>query len=280
MAFRAERQVRGRSGTIADPQATLRTVDAPEPAIRILIGDGDATTRAVLRATVESDSRFDVVAEVSHAPGAVEHAVRSRPDVCLLAVELPGNGISAAWEICSRLPEARVAMFTDSQDERQLFAALNAGATGYLPRDIDRGRLTHALAGVAQGETAIPRLLMTHVVERFRDRAARRRTVVPDINGVRLTSREWQVLALLCERRSTTEIARQLVVSPATIRTHVASIVRKLRVPDRKALLSFFDQNPRAAPRAAADEAPARRKWARSAPAPARSPARRAESAA
>jgi DNA-binding NarL/FixJ family response regulator len=233
---------------IADLQATLRTVDGPKVAIRVLIGDGDAATRAELRQTVESDSRFVCVAEVSHAPGAVEEAVRSRPDVCLLAVELPGNGISAAWEICSRLPESGVVMLTDSGEERQLFAALNAGATGYLPRSMDRDRLTHVLAGVAQGETAIPRSLMRHVVDRFRDRGARRRTVVPEINGIRLTSREWQVLALLCERRSTAEIARQLIVSPATVRTHVASIVRKLRVTDRKALLALFDQKPRAKP--------------------------------
>jgi DNA-binding NarL/FixJ family response regulator len=225
-----------------------------ELAIRILIGEGNAATRAELCETVQSDSRFVVVAEASNAPRVVEDAVRSRPDVCLLDPELPGNGISAAWEICSRLPETRIVMFSDSRDERQLFAALNAGATGYLPRDMDRSRLTHALAGVVQGETAIPRSLMTHVVDRFRDRAARRRTVVPEINGVRLTSREWQVLALLCERRSTTEIARQLILSPATIRTHVASIVRKLRVPDRKALLALFDRTGSAASMAAADE--------------------------
>jgi DNA-binding NarL/FixJ family response regulator len=216
---------------------------AIDASIRILIGENDGATRAELREAVESRSGFVVVAEASDAPGAVQAALRTRPDLCLLDVEMAGNGISAAWEICGRLPETRVVMLADSYEERRIFAALNAGAVGYLVKGMDPMRLADALADACSGGTAIPRWMVTRLVEQFRDRSARRRSALPEINGARLTSREWQVLELLRQRRSTREIARQLTLSPPTVRCHVASIVRKLGVGDREALIETFDHD-------------------------------------
>ena len=133
--------------------------------ITVLIADDHAPTRAELRETIEADERFAVVAEAADAAEAVEAAVRERPDICLLDINMPGNGMSAVWEISGRLPSTHVVMLTVSRDERHLFAALRAGAAAYLLKDMDTRRLPHALCDVMRGETAIPRRMMRQIVD-------------------------------------------------------------------------------------------------------------------
>ncbi len=203
--------------------------------IRVLVADDHPPTRADVVAALEQDERFSVIAEVPDAPAAVQAALHERPDICLLGIRMPGNGISAAREITSRLPGTRVVMLTISHDQDDLLNALRAGAAGYLPKDIDPARLPHALHAVYRGEAAIPRALVTRLVSEFRDHGSRRRTVVSE-TGHDLTSREWEVLALLRRGLSTAEIADRLVVSRVTVRTHVAALLKKLDLPDRQAL--------------------------------------------
>jgi DNA-binding NarL/FixJ family response regulator len=150
---------------------------------------------------------------------------------------MPGGGVRAAWEISARLPQTRIVMLTASRDDRDLFAALEAGAAGYLLKDMDPERLPHALADVFGGHAPLPRELVARLIDQFRDRGPRRRAVVNDGAEARLTSREWQVLDLMRQELPTSEIARRLVLSPVTVRTHVNSILRKLRAPDRETLL-------------------------------------------
>jgi len=207
---------------------------------RVLIADDHQPTREDVRFALERDARFEVCAEAADAPGAIEAAVRERPDVCLLDVSMPGWGVSAAWEIHARLPQTRVVMLTVSREDRDLFAALRAGAAGYLLKDMDPRRLPRALESVLDGEVAIPRELVGHVVEEFRDRSARRRKVIADGPQVKLTSREWEVLELLRQELSTSQIARRLVLSPVTVRTHVNAILKKLEIPDRDELVRQF----------------------------------------
>jgi DNA-binding NarL/FixJ family response regulator len=209
--------------------------------IRVVIADDHAPTRADVRATLEADARFEVSGEASDAAGAVEAAVEARPDVCILDVNMPGGGVAAAWEISSRLPETKIVMLTISRENRDLFAALRAGASGYLLKDMDPTRLPHALGDVLNGEAALPRVLVSRVIDEFRDRTPRRRKVIAEGPYADLTSREWQVLDLLRQELSTAEIARRLVLSPVTVRTHVASILRKVRAPNREALLRDLD---------------------------------------
>jgi DNA-binding NarL/FixJ family response regulator len=204
---------------------------------RVLVADDHDPTRYDVRTALEDDLRFSVCAEAVDAATAVEMAVRERPDLCLLDIRMPGGGVAATWEICARLPETKVVMLTVSQDERDLFAALRAGASGYLLKEMDPAELPHALARVLRGEAALDSSLLARVVAEFRDRSARRRRPVADPSDTRLTSREWQVLELLRQGLSTSEIARRLVLSPVTVRTHVNSILRKLRVRDRKELM-------------------------------------------
>lgn len=206
-------------------------------AFRVLVADDHDPTRYDVRTALEGDVRFSVCAEAADAATAVEAAVRERPDLCLLDIRMPGGGVAAAWEISARLPEAKVVMLTVSQDDRDLFAALRAGASGYLLKEMDPALLPEALARVLRGEAALDSSLLARVVAEFRDRSARRRRPVADASDTRLTSREWQVLELLRQGLSTSEIARRLVLSPVTVRTHVNSILRKLRVSDRKELM-------------------------------------------
>jgi DNA-binding NarL/FixJ family response regulator len=210
--------------------------------VRVLIADDHAATREDVRAALEQDADFEVCAEAADAPGAVADALRERPDVCLLDVHMPGRGVAAAWEILARLPRTKVVMLTVSRDDADLFAALRAGALGYLLKDMDPRSLPRALESVLAGEVAIPRELVAHVVERFRDPSARRRDAFAQGSAEQLTSREWQVLELLRQDLSTAQIARRLVLSPVTVRTHANAILRKLQLRDREELRRHFTE--------------------------------------
>lgn len=210
--------------------------------IRVLVADDHLPTRRDVRASLEADPRFLVVAEAGDASSAVQAAVEMTPDLCVLDIRMPGGGTAAAWEISSRLPEAKIVMLTVSRDDADLFASLRAGASGYLLKDIDPDRLPHALFDVAQGEAAIPRTLVARMIETFRDTSPRRRSVESGGEAGQLTSREWEVLELLRRGMSTAEIAERLSVSSPTVRSHVAAVLRKLRVPDRESAINLFDE--------------------------------------
>ncbi|MDX6426589.1 MAG: hypothetical protein QOD52_1994 [Gaiellaceae bacterium] len=207
---------------------------------RLMIANDRAWTRTVIRRAVASDPRFVVCAETTDALSAVVAATRERPEVCLLEVGMPGGGITAAWEISARLPQTKVVMFTSSRDPAHLFAALRAGATGYLLADMNLARLPAALIDVVMGKPAIPRDLVSYLVDEVRDRSARHRVLLDSEDAPHLTSREWQVLDLLRLELSTAQIARRLVLSDATVRSHIASAMAKLGVPDRTALIARY----------------------------------------
>jgi DNA-binding NarL/FixJ family response regulator len=117
-----------------------------------------------------------------------------------------------------------------------LFGSLAAGAIGFLPKDIAPDRMAAALRGVLAGEAALPRTLVARLIGEFRDRLLRRRAGV----AVPLTPREWQVLELMGQGSTTTEIAAQLDVTPVTVRSHVSSLMRKLAVTTREEALAFY----------------------------------------
>jgi DNA-binding NarL/FixJ family response regulator len=209
---------------------------------RVLVADDHAPTREEVRAAVDADPRFTVVGLAADAAGAVQAALRERPDVALLDMRMPGSGAAAAWEITARLPAARVVMLTVSRSDEDLFAALRAGASGYLLKDMPFDLIADELAGVLEGRVAMPPELVARLVEEFRDSSPRRRALLGQGAGAPLTSREWQVLDFLRQGLATNEIARRLFVSPATVRSHVAAVLRKLRVPDREAAIALFEE--------------------------------------
>jgi DNA-binding NarL/FixJ family response regulator len=139
-----------------------------------------------------------------------------------------GGGIAAAWEISARLPETRIVILTVSDESRDVLAALRAGAVGYLLKDMDFERLPAALWDVAHGEATIPRTLLADVLAQFRDPSANWRSRASEEDGPKLTSREWEILELHQQGLSTAQIARRLSLTPATVRSHRARLVRKL----------------------------------------------------
>jgi DNA-binding NarL/FixJ family response regulator len=206
--------------------------------VSVVIADDHAPTRMGVRSALEDDG-FAVVAEVASGPAAAEAAQRLAPDVVLLDVHMPGGGIAAARATAASCPDTAIVMLTVSRDDNDLFDALRAGAKGYLLKDIDPARLGPALRGVLDGEAALPRNLVARLMTEFRDRDAR--SSRPQGPLSKLTSREWETLELMREGLSTAEIGVRLFVSPVTVRTHVAAILRKLQVPDREQAVRIAD---------------------------------------
>lgn len=206
-----------------------------------MIADDHPAARTGVRESLEADGGFDVVAAVGDANAAVETALGERPDLCLLDIRMPGSGISAAHEVTAKLPDTAVVMLTVSRSDADLFAALRAGAAGYLLKDTDPTRLPHALRGVMAGEAALPRALVARVIDEFRSQGRRRVRVVGK-RGAELTSREWEVLDMLREGLGTSEIATRLFLSPVTVRRHVSQILRKLRVKTREEAIRTLER--------------------------------------
>jgi DNA-binding NarL/FixJ family response regulator len=219
----------------------LSAPPVPDRIVRVLIADDHVPTRRDLRRILEADPRFEVCAEAGDAAAAVARAVETSPDLLLLDIRMPGSGLSALWEISARFPDARFVMLTVSDDQDDLFAALRGGAHGYLLKDIDPHRLPEALYDVAQGQAALPRALVSRIMDAFRDANPRRRAVASSAElESRLTSREWQVLDLLARDLSTSEIAERLVLTASAVRAHITAIVRKLDAENREDAIARF----------------------------------------
>jgi DNA-binding NarL/FixJ family response regulator len=207
---------------------------------RVLVADDHLPTRDDIATALERDGRFTVCGVAANASEAIAVAVREEPDLSLLDVRMPGSGITAAWEISARLPATRVVMLTVSREDRDLFDALRAGAVGYLLKDTPLAEIPAALAPVLRGEVAMPTSVVARLVEEFRDPSARRRKILGRGAGRRLTSREWEIIDLLRRDLSTGQIAKRLVISEVTVRSHIASALHKLRLPDRRAAIGMF----------------------------------------
>ncbi|MFF0944947.1 response regulator [Kocuria sp. CPCC 205300] len=202
-----------------------------EERIRVVIADDHARVRAAVRRALETGG-CEVCAEGASADDAVRLAVEHRPDVALLDIHMPGSGIRAAELISRSLSRTAVVMLTRSDDDEDLFDALRAGAAGYLLKGADPATLPGALRGVLAGEAAMPPALVTRVLQEFRAPGRRMFRRTSDAAG-KLSPREWEVMELLAEGRSTEEVAGKLFVSPTTVRVHVSTVLRKLRVKDR-----------------------------------------------
>jgi DNA-binding NarL/FixJ family response regulator len=217
----------------------MTAVEMSQP-LRVLIADDHAPTRDDVRRAL-TQAGLEVCAEAADAAHAVQKALETRPDICLLDVRMPGGGVAAAWEIAARLPTTKVVMLTVSVEDGDLFRALRAGAVSYLVKDIDLGVLPLALRDVAEGRAAIPPELVARMVTQFHSNDPRFRTTEVGTDfGPRLTSREWDVLAGLAEGLSTRDIARRLQLKPSGVRAHISAVVQKLGVRDRHEAVSFF----------------------------------------
>jgi DNA-binding NarL/FixJ family response regulator len=203
-----------------------------EKPIRLVMADDNARIRSQVRSALEAGG-CEVLAEGASAEEAVELAVQHRPDVVLLDIHMPGNGIQAAQQISRLLPQAAIVMLTQSKEDDDLFDSLRAGASGYLLKGADPATLADSLRGVLVGEAAMPPHLVTRIMQEFRG-PARRRFLRKSAAADKLSAREWEVMEMLSQGHSTDEVAKRLFLSPTTVRVHVSAVLRKLRVKDRE----------------------------------------------
>lgn len=203
-----------------------------ETRLRVVVADDHARYRGLVGSALAA-SGCEVVAEASTAEDAIRACEEHHPDVALLDIHMPGNGVRAAHEITSRQPDIVVVMLTASAEEEDLFDSLRAGATGYLLKDTDPTTLASALRATIAGEAALtPRLLM-RILDEFRapTKARFRRGTKA---ASRLSAREWEVMEQLADGASTDDVATKLFLSPTTVRVHVSSVLKKLRVESRE----------------------------------------------
>jgi DNA-binding NarL/FixJ family response regulator len=219
---------------------TLEERSARGGPLRAVIADDDALARRMVRDVLER-AGISVVAEAHDGREAVDLVRYHHPDIALLDVIMPHlDGIAATRRIVGENRDQVVILLTHSDDEDLGVLGLRAGAAGYLSKEVDLHALPRALEGALAGEAAISRSMAMRVIEQLRLQPERGRGLRPVESP--LTSREWQVLDLLCEHRTTEQIADTLVLSQETVRTHVKRIFRKLGVKSRQEAVEAADR--------------------------------------
>jgi DNA-binding NarL/FixJ family response regulator len=206
--------------------------------VRVVIADDHAGVRQRIRTTLTS-AGYDVVAEAATATDAAAATIAQRPDIVLLDVHMPGNGIQAARRISAEAPDVLVIMLTQSAEDEDLFDSLRAGAAGYVLKSTAPAALGPALGRALAGEAAISPRLIGRVLDEFRNPRQRlfaRRSPA----AAKLSAREWEVMAMLADGRSTDEVAKALFLSPTTVRVHVSTVLRKLAVKDRESAIRLL----------------------------------------
>jgi DNA-binding NarL/FixJ family response regulator len=217
-------------------------LDQPnKPKIRMLLADSQALFREAVRAVFAEGGAIEVVAEAGEGRTAVEEAARSRPDVALVDVDLPnGDGYSTTRAIRRKVPTCAVVMLAPTEDPDALFAAIEAGASAFLTREMPLNGLIEAADAVHRGEAMVPPRLLRDLLVRLIDRRVDRDYALRRLS--RLTRREREVLALLTRGADNDGIALALVISPETARTHVQNLLGKLELHSRLEAAAFVAQ--------------------------------------
>jgi DNA-binding NarL/FixJ family response regulator len=205
--------------------------------ISVLLADDQHLVRAGFRSLLRRDRDIAVVGEASTGDEAVRTARQLRPDVILMDIRMPGmDGITATMVILTELPETRIVILTTFETDEYVFAALAAGASGFLTKEIAPDRLREAVRVVAGGDALLSPSVTRRVVGQF----AHRPVPAAGSGGDRLavlTEREREVVRLVASGLSNDEIARDLVISPLTAKTHITRAIAKLGVRDRVQLV-------------------------------------------
>lgn len=198
--------------------------------IRVLIADDHDLLRAGLRSVLISEPAIDVIGEASSGPEAVELALRLRPDVIVMDVQMPGgDGITATQQLRQRLPRARVLILTLFDLDEYVIGGLRAGAAGFILKTTAPDALIQAVRSCASGQTTVGSAVMDRLLDVWLVDA----TTSPVAGLDELTEREAEVLACLADGLSNTEIGRRLFIAETTVKTHVARVLAKLGARDR-----------------------------------------------
>lgn len=198
--------------------------------LRILLVDDHEVVRLGMKALLERHQGFTVVAEADSEEDALEQALAHEPDIVLMDIRLAGgSGIEACQKIKSALPDTIVIMLTSFAEDELLFAAIRAGASGYVLKQVGGGDLVRALEAAARGESMLDPSLTQRVFVEVR-RSIKKEEAVAFVD---LTGQEKQVLALIAGGKTNREIASELFLSEGTVRNYVSSILSKLNVSNR-----------------------------------------------
>ncbi|CAL9569240.1 Transcriptional regulatory protein LiaR [Streptomyces sp. enrichment culture] len=201
---------------------------AEQRPITLLIVDDHPVVRDGLRGMFATAPEFEVLGEAADGPTGVELARRLTPDVVLMDLRMPGGGgVAAIRELARRGLSSKVLVLTTYDTDSDTLPAIEAGATGYLLKDTPREDLFAAVRAAAEGRTVLSPAVATRLVSRVREPG-----------GEALSARERQVLGLVAKGGSNREIAAELFISEATVKTHLAHLYTKLGVKDRAAAVA------------------------------------------
>jgi DNA-binding NarL/FixJ family response regulator len=197
-----------------------------ESVIRLLIADDHPVFRQGLRTMLDSNAEFDVIGEAADGDQAVARALELKPDVVLMDVRMPGlNGIDATRKILESSPSIGILVLTMIEDDDSVFAAMRAGARGYLHKGSEQEEVLRAIHSIASGEAIFGPDIASRLIAYFSSANA---TAFPE-----LTNREREVLELIAQGKNNQVIAGELVLSLKTVRNHVSNVFNKLQVTDR-----------------------------------------------
>jgi DNA-binding NarL/FixJ family response regulator len=212
--------------------------------IGVVVVDDQALVRMGLRTLLESEADIELVGEATDGRSGVDAVREARPHVVLMDIRMPVlDGLAALRVITSdpALAGVRVIMLTTFELDEYVFEALRGGASGFVLKDTAPEELLHAIRVVADGESLLSPSVTRRVIEQFAGRDLPARTPHPELK--QLTEREREIVAWVATGRSNDEIAEELVVSPATVRTHVSRAMVKLHARDRAQLVVFAVQS-------------------------------------
>lgn len=213
--------------------------------IRVVVADDQKLVRLGLSVLLESEDEIELVGEASDGAQAVELVRRLHPDIVFMDIRMPVlDGIEALRAITSdpALRSTRVIMLTTFEIDEYIHDSLRAGASGFLIKDNEPEEMLRAIRVVHQGESLLSPTVTRRVIREFVTQPSGRRDR-PHPNVASLTDREREIVALVAEGLSNDEIAERLVVSPATVRTHVSRSMVKLHARDRAQLVVFAYQS-------------------------------------
>src|SRR5579859_1715298 len=198
--------------------------------VRVLIADDHPLFRHGLSALLSASPDFEVAGEATTGEEVIELSAKLQPDVILMDIQMPGvNGIEATRSILHTSPHIRILIITMFEDDASVFMAMRAGARGYVLKDALKADMLQAIRAVGRGEAIFSPAIATRLIDFF----SAPWPVAPPRAFPELTEREREILALIAQGHSNSEIATRLVLSPHTVRNYVSNIFSKLQVADR-----------------------------------------------